>query len=291
MRGWRLAAVMTVVALASPHALRAGGQSQGTQPVTDAPIHHDSGQSISPSFEGWFKNADGTFSLSFGYLNRNYKEEPDIPVGPNNKIEPGNPDQGQPTHFLPRRNTGVFTVIVPPDFGKKELSWTITAHGQTISIPGSLRPEWNIDALKEIANGNTPPLLKFDAADKGVQGPRGGTRQAQATTTAPLELTVFVSDDGIRNRQGDTDDPNARPRGPALGVNWSKFRGPGRVSFTETAPKIAEGKATTRATFQEPGDYVLRILAWDNSGPQGPVMAGGFQCCWTNGYVKVTVKP
>src|SRR6266536_3419603 len=47
----------------------AGGQ------LTDAPIHHASGQSITPSFEGWFKNPDGSISLSFGYLNRNYTEE------------------------------------------------------------------------------------------------------------------------------------------------------------------------------------------------------------------------
>ena len=138
--------------------------------LRDAPIRHDSGQSITPSFEGWFKNPDGTFSLSFGYLNRNYKEEVDLPVGPNNKIEPGPPDQGQPTHFMPRRNTGVFTVVVPADFGKKQLSWTIAAHGETITIPGHLRPEWNIDALKEITNGNTPPVIKFGASDKGSSG-------------------------------------------------------------------------------------------------------------------------
>jgi hypothetical protein len=259
--------------------------------LVDAPIHHDSGQSITPSFEGWYKNPDGTFSLSFGYLNRNYKEAIDIPVGPNNKMEPGLPDQGQPTHFRPRRNTGVFTIVVPADFGKKEISWTIVAHGETISIPGHLRPEWSIDALKEVTNGNTPPLLKFDPAGKGGQGPGGIRTDMKATTLIPLELSVMVTDDGVRKRQGDTDDADARPRGPALGVNWSKFRGPGPVTFSETAPKIANARATTTVTFQQPGDYILRVLAWDNSGPQGPVMAGGFQCCWTNGYVKVSVGP
>jgi hypothetical protein len=259
--------------------------------LTNAPIHHDNGQSITPSFEGWFKNPDGTFSLSFGYLNRNYKEEVDLPVGPNNKFEPGLPDQGQPTHFMPRRNTGVFTVVVPADFGKQQLAWTITAHGETISIPGHLRPEWNIDALKEVTNGNTPPVIKFAAADKGAQGPGGVRTEMTVTTPKPVELTVLVTDDAVMKRQGDTDDPDERPRGPMLGVNWSQYRGPGQVTFSDRAPKIVGGKATTSATFEKPGDYILRVLAWDNSGPPGFVMATGFQCCWTNGYVKVSVSP
>ena len=82
----------------------------------NAPIPFQSGQGITPSFEGWFRNPDGTTSLSFGYMNRNYKEELDIPIGPNNRVEPGAQDQGQPTHFLPRRQTGIFTVVVPKDF-------------------------------------------------------------------------------------------------------------------------------------------------------------------------------
>jgi hypothetical protein len=279
--GWIAFAV--AAGLLVPAAARA--QSQ------DAPIHHDSGQSVSPSFEGWFKNPDGTFSVSFGYLNRNYKEELDIPIGPNNRIEPGPADQGQPTHFMPRRNTGVFTVVVPADFGKKELTWTLVAHGETISIPGNLRPEWRIDALKEAAMGNTPPVLKFDAAGQSGQGPGGIRTEMKATSSVPLTLDVFVSDDGIRNRQGDTDNPNATSRRPALGINWSKYRGPGQVTFAEVAPKITSGKATTTASFNQPGDYILRVLAWDNSGAPGAVMAGGFQCCWTNGYVKVSVSP
>ena len=90
---------------------------------------HDSGRSVTPAFEGWFANADGTYSFLFGYFNRNMKRELDLPIGPGNKIEPGGPDQGQPTHFLPRRNRFVFRVKVPNDFGTKELVWTLTSHG------------------------------------------------------------------------------------------------------------------------------------------------------------------
>ena len=81
---------------------------------------HDSGQSVTPAFEGWFANADGTFSILYGYFNRNMKQELDIPIGPDNKIEPSGPDQGQPTHFLTRRQWGVFTVTVPKDFGSNK---------------------------------------------------------------------------------------------------------------------------------------------------------------------------
>src|SRR5947208_7683681 len=95
----------------------------------------DSGQGVTPAYEGWFKNPDGSFTLLLGYYNRNLKQTLDIPVGPDNRIEPGGPDQGQPTHFLPRRQWGVFAVRVPADFGDKKLTWTIVANGKAASVP------------------------------------------------------------------------------------------------------------------------------------------------------------
>ena len=61
-----------------------------------------------------------------------------MPVGPNNRIEPGGPDQGQPTHFLPGGKWGVFTITVPKDFGDKKLTWTLVANGKPTVIPMSL---------------------------------------------------------------------------------------------------------------------------------------------------------
>jgi hypothetical protein len=259
--------------------------------LRDAPIPHASGQSVTPSFEGWYPNADGSFSLSFGYMNRNYKEELDIPVGMNNRFEPGPPDRGQPTHFLPRRHTGVFVVVVPKDFGDRKLTWTLTAHGQTISIPGHLRPEWQIDALKDIASGNTPAVVRFEQSGPAGQGPGGTTGSATVTLPSTATLTAWVTDDRVRKRgQGGGEQ---RQRGPDLGVVWSPYRGPGKVTFSEVAPKIDQttGKTTTTASFSAPGDYVLRLLAWDSSGgPANGIMAVGFQCCWTNGYMRVTVR-
>src|ERR1700683_5591213 len=101
---------------------------------------HDSGQSVTPAFEGWFPNPDGTFSILFGYLNRNGKQELDIPVGAANRIEPAGPDQGQPTHFLSDRNWGVFTITVPKDFGSSKIVCSLTANGGATPAPASLDP-------------------------------------------------------------------------------------------------------------------------------------------------------
>jgi hypothetical protein len=270
------------MALVLPVALAVSASSQ--QVIQPAPIPHDSGQGVAPAFEGWYRNADGTFTLSFGYFNRNYREALDIPVGPNNRFDPAPADQGQPTHFLPRRQTGMFTVVVPKDFGTQKLTWTIVAYGQTNSVPGHLRPEWEIDALKETTSGNTPPVIKFEADGKTGQGPAGTTATASATVGKPAALTVWATDDNVRKRE------NEGRSGPALGLVWSKFRGPGAVTFGPADPKIADGKAATTASFGSPGEYVLRVLAWDASGSQGTIMAGGFQCCWTNGYVRINVR-
>ena len=94
-------------------------------------IRFNSGQSVVPYFEGWIRNPDGTFDLVFGYFNRNWQQEIAIPAGPDNTVELGGPDAGQPTFFLPRRQRFVYRVRVPKDFGKKEVVWSITANGRT----------------------------------------------------------------------------------------------------------------------------------------------------------------
>ena len=143
----------------------------------DAPIPHAVGQSVTPSFEGWYQNPDGTFSLSFGYMNRNFEGVVELAVGASNLFSPGAPDRGQPTHFLSRRQTGVFTVTVPADFGDQQLTWTLVSGGETIAIPGHLRPELEIDALIEITSGNTPPRLRLSSD--------GSTSIGTSTTSIP----------------------------------------------------------------------------------------------------------
>ena len=260
-----------------------GSFTQAQQPWVDAPRPHAVGQSVTPSFEGWYPNPNGTFSLVFGYLNRNYEERLDIAVGPNNKMEPGPEDRGQPTHFLPRRQTGVFAVVVPADFGERELVWSLTASDETIAIPGYLRPEWQIDALEEATNGNRPPVLAFEPGGETGQGPGGITTRVTASVSDPTTIEAWITDDGVRSR--------ARSSRAAPGVIWSKYRGPGAVTFDDPQPQIdPTGRSQTRVTFGAPGQYVLRVLAWDESGAQRAVMAGGFFCCWTNGFVSVDVQ-
>jgi len=259
----------------------AGAQSR------DAPIPHDVGQSASPSFEGWYPNDDGTFSLSYGYFNRNYEQTLDIPIGPDNHFAPGREDRGQPTHLLPRRQTGVFTVVVPADFGDRTLTWSLTTAGETFAVPGHLRPEWRIDALEEVTSGNRPPELSFNVEEGETrigQGPGGVRQSLTAAAGVPLTLAIRVRDDRVQKQ-------SLRGRPSRMGLVWSKYRGPGSVEIADSTPAVPEhGLTATRVTFGEPGDYVLRALAWDDSGGQGAIMAGGFQCCWTNAYVDVRVE-
>src|SRR5918997_6211179 len=111
----------------------------------------DAGLGVTAAYEGWFKDRDGSVHLLVGYFNRNHKQTIDIPIGADNRIEPGGPDHGQPTHFLPRRQWGVFTIAVPKDFGDKKLTWTLVANGQTTSIPLGLNPLYEVEPYKDAA--------------------------------------------------------------------------------------------------------------------------------------------
>src|SRR5207249_756926 len=206
----------------------------------------------------------------------------DIPIGPGNRIEPGGPDYGQPTHFLPRRQWGVFTLTVPRDFGGKKIAWTLVANGKTTVIPASLDPLWELSPFQD-ATGNTPPYIGFQASGPFVQGPRGHSAAVKAQVSRPLTLELWLTDDA-HVVPGMTP-----PKTPPVTVFWSKFRGPGTVAFSDARPAVepagVHGKATTTALFSEPGEYVLRAQANDWSGEGGR----GFQCCWSSAQVKVTV--
>jgi hypothetical protein len=246
-------------------------------------VSQDSGQSVTGAYEGWYANPDGTFTMLVGYFNRNSKETLDIPVGPNNRIEPGGPDQGQPTHFLPRRQWGVFTITVPKDFGDKRLTWTITANGQTTSIPLNLNPLWVLSPFKD-ASGNAAPVVRLEAGGRSFAGPPRGIGQAfNAKPSEPLPLTAWVSDENSTRAQRGGGRGGAAP----VSVSWSLLRGTGPVTFENPRPRPdADGEATTTAQFSAPGEYILRLQANNSTGEGG----GGFQCCWTNVHVKVTVS-
>jgi hypothetical protein len=239
------------------------------------------GQGVTAAFEGWYPNPDGTFTMLVGYFNRNTGETLEIPVGPDNRIEPGGPDRGQPTSFVPRRQWGVFTVVVPKDFGTKRLTWTLTANGHTTQVPLTLVKDYQVNPFEDPAMGNKPPVLRFKANGPELQGPPRGIAAAySATVGEPLELLFWASDDGNQEP--------GRPRpGPHVTVSLSKFRGPGSVTFDKARPSVgADGRVAATATFSAPGEYVIRAQANDRTGEGG----GGFQCCWTNAHLRVTVR-
>jgi hypothetical protein len=211
-----------------------------------------------------------------------------VPIGPDNFVSPGSANQGQPSYLYPRRNWGVFVVKVPADFGdQKKVVWTIKVHGQTFSVPGSLREEWQIDALEgEAGSNNTPPALSFDDGGGGGgaqgRGPGGITVERTATVGKPLSITVSAVDDGAG--------VGALSRGGApVVLTWFTHQGPAQVSFAPASSRLTPtgGKATTTATFSQPGDYILRVRANDSD----VTTAGHAQCCWTNAFVKVRVTP
>ena len=162
-----------------------------------AQVKYDSGQDVQPGFDGWVRNADGTADLYFGYLNRNYVEEPSIPVGPNNNVTPDGPDRGQPTYFLPRRQRYVFTVRVPKDWDpKREVIWTLTHRGRTNKIFGALNPE------DEIVEHNVLTYGSFSSEAPGhveTNQPPTVTAKSVAAVTLPatLDLVATATDDGL----------------------------------------------------------------------------------------------
>ncbi len=274
--GWLLALILTAGWAAEPGAQR----SQRS---------YDSGQEVVPVYEGWERNADGSFNLVFGTMNRNWKQELHIPVGPDNHIEPGGPDRGQPTWFLPRRNRFLFRVRVAADFGAQEVVWTLTSpNGETKRAYATLKPDYFVDNSVIIANNgagiigqlhkNVAPTLTVDGAP---------TRHA--TVGDAVALSAVVRDpDGMPA-------PKARHRSPTgagapvaatgLRFSWFVYRGAGAVAFDPPQVKVWEdtredsnspwgpGWVTpdpppgnnwkARATFSAPGTYVLRAQAHD----------------------------
>lgn len=224
-----------------------------------------------PSFDGWIRNPDGSFTMVFGYMNRNYEEELAIPAGADNKLEPGPVDQGQPTYFLPRRHAWVFRVRVPADWGNRELVWTITAHGRTEKAYGSLQSQEEMLERLIMTRGNLSPGL-----DDPNKPPSITIAPVEAAAVgSPVTLTALVTDDGLPKPRAPKSAPaagsgraqtNSAAAGPRLGLNvtWMEYRGPGKVVFENVDPiLVTEGKAATRAHFTVPGTYVLRAAAND----------------------------
>lgn len=266
-------------------------------------LQYSSGQEVTPDYAGWEANPDGSFNMVFGYMNRNYEEHAYVPIGPNNKFEPGDADRGQPTYFLPRRNRHVFRIRVPADFGSKELVWTVTANGKTRSAYATLKPDYAYDGPAIYLNNSGYTMVGRALKNKAPVVRIEGDVQRVARVGEPITLTAVATDDGI---------PRVRPApaGGGIGfktamglrVAWFVYRGPGdKVTFAPEQFKVypdfsseagnspwspgwvpptvpPDGKYPVQATFREPGTFVVRVLAHD----------GGFE---TAQDVTVTVQP
>ncbi|MGI9249968.1 MAG: hypothetical protein ACR2PR_02055 [Pseudohongiellaceae bacterium] len=262
-----------------------------------------SGQHIEPAFEGWRPNADGTFSFMFGYMNENWEQTIDIPVGENNMLSPGQADRGQPTHFLPRRNRFTFEVMVPADWGDRELVWTLNSpNGEQRRAYATLAPDYIVDSVViasetgSLGAGTSSPESRANIKpDIEVLG----DEIRVARVGEPLELLTRVEDDGIprtrvksprseeelRERMMDRPVRVTVDKINGLFLSWNKYRGEGNVSFDPPLPKPWEdtrvaanspwselwvpppmpedGIYRVHATFDEPGVYVLWARADD----------------------------
>lgn len=249
-------------------------------------MRYMSGQNVVPVFEGWEHNADGSFNMVFGYMNRNYEEEVDVPIGADNHLEPLDADQGQPSHFYARRQQFMFKVRVPKDWGQKDLVWTLTSHGKTEKAFGTLTPVWEIDTSVYQQNRGGPGELHEEDAPPTIA--LVGAAQRTIGVGQPLTLDVQVTDDGhpiprpsrsgsgsvaasstatvIPTRQNPLTqavvhlEPNVR-----LGVTWVVHRRSAGATVQLSPQRVAvkEGKATSTATFTTPGIYTLRGYADD----------------------------
>jgi len=252
------------------------------------------GQNVVAAFEGWERYPDGTIGMVFSYYNRNYEEVLDIPIGPDNSVEPGGPDQGQPTHFLPARRRFVFVVKVPKDWDpKKRLVWALTIRGKTEKANAFLLPEWEINNQVRAQNGdgsatgggnaaeyNESPVmtpgpaqnitlggsatLSAAVTDDGLPQPRP-SRRPQVTASSGAGGAVPASDAASAGNNRTTE-PSAA-RGQQLRVNWIMYRGPAgaTVTFAPDRSPVAAGKAETVASFSLPGRYVVRGYADDGA--------------------------
>ena len=242
---------------------------------------YSKGRHIEPAFEGWRPNDDGTFSMMFGYMNENWEETPDMPVGENNNFSPGDMDQGQPTHFLPRRNRFTFEVAVPSDWGERELVWTLSVNGVERKAYATLKPDYLVDNMiiasetGSLGAGTSSPESRANVAP--VVTVQGDSIRAAAVGEA-LNLRAQIADDGLPKPTDLVEEARRfvelteggslaaafitaetiqkrRLMSPPINVtvnkvnglfySWNKWRGPGDVTFDPPQVKVWEDTRTS----------------------------------------------
>jgi hypothetical protein len=271
-----LAALLLTVGFIAPYVMRA--QSLRDELPQEINIKRNSGQSIQPVFEGWQQYPDGHISLWFGYFNRNYEEQPDIPLGPLNNVNfTPDGDSGQPTHFYARRQTFLFKVDVPANFDRtKKVVWTLTANGQKLSASGWLQSEWEIDNGVRMENAGGAPDMENQPPEISGSGPQTGV------VGKAIELAATAKDDGLpkptpqlptsKLTAGAVTTAGGGRKARGVTIKWIVVRNPaagGEASFSpEDSGSPVYGKSVTSktsVTFSAPGKYWLRAIASDTT--------------------------
>ncbi len=263
-----------------------------------------SGDLVGPMFNGWIKNPDNSVTMIFGFVNRNREELVDIPLGPNNYIEPAMFDGAQPTHFPVYRRPGfvgiqergAFAVTLPPEMADTEVVWTIKHQGFNYSVPGRTSSTAYEMSAGEQALGSLNPSIRFDMKGDKVSTDREGIYADRLTASVgkPITLTAYAQDRGNRSDYEELDQLIF-----PLGTEWILHQGPSVPDFSvekitgRERAAAGEGMSDwttvqTDATFWEPGEYVVRLRV-DNF--EAPDSKFDNQCCWSNAYVPVTVTP
>ena len=242
---------------------------------------YSKGRHIEPAFEGWRPNDDGTFNMMFGYMNENWEETPDMPVGENNNFSPGDMDRGQPTHFLPRRNRFTFEVAVPSDWGEQELVWTLNVNGVERKDYATLKPDYLVDNMiiasetgslgagtsSPESRANVPPVvtvqgdsiraaavgealnLRTQIADDGLPKPTDLVEEARRfveLTEGGSLAAAFITAEAIQKRRLMSPPINVTVnKVNGLFYSWNKWRGPGDVTFDPPQVKVWEDTRTS----------------------------------------------
>ena len=300
-------ALLLLGPMAAPVALEAQGPD-GRWPLQPESL---ADRVVVPFLEGWYANEDGTYSLSFGYLNLQ-QDVVEIPLGENNFIEPVEFDGMQPTTFHPGRNRGVFALTVPDALKDQDFWWTIhNPNGQVTRVPGRTTAiAYQLDWFPR-PHGSVHPRVSFDSDGDEGRGPPGIVAERTLTASVGSPVTLSVNARDVSER--DPEDFRFR-EGTPVNVEWYRHRGPvgGEVEFTwhESTPvpesgddeedddpppepntiqlSEGEGLAQVYATFSAPGEYLLRVQVDNFAAPDSGTQD---QCCWTNGYLGVNVSP
>lgn len=299
----------TAVAAALVGLFSASASAQLPEHLRDYQLSQRSttGEAIAPFFNGWIANADGSTTYVFGFANLNREEIVDVPLGPNNFIEPAEFDGAQPTHFpiysrggfRGIQERGAFAVTVPADQAGTEVVWTVNHAGRSYSIPARATSTAYEMSRAERALGSLTPAIRFEENGE-MSTDREGIYADKITASVgqPVSLSAYIKDRGVRENY------DVESLEFPLGTEWIMHQGPvgampdfepAAISGRERAENGDEGKTAdgwtvvqSQATFWEPGEYVVRLRVDNFSAPDSGM---DYVCCWSNAYVPVTVTP